>query len=135
MLAAPELIVRASEIISPTLVEKPQLREVFESLIRDDSGASQMPDGLSEEGAAAWSYLKEAGEKLSGQEVLTLFDQAAQILQARSQYREMTTIADPGEKQRKRAELRALFPAADEWYKYYKAAARYARDANPSRGS
>ncbi len=135
MLAAPELIVRAREIVSPTLVEKPQLREVFESLIRSDSGASQMPDGLSEEGAAAWSYLKEAGEKLSGQEVLTLFDQAAQILQARSQYREMTTITDPGEKQRKRAELRALFPAADEWYKYYKAAARYTRDAKPSRGS
>ncbi len=135
MLAAPELIVRAREVVSPTLVEKPQLREIFESLIRSDSGASQMPDGLSEEGAAAWSYLKEAGDKLSGQEVPTLFDQAAQILQARSQYREMTTITDPGEKQRKRAELRALFPAADEWYKYYKAAARYTRDANPSRGS
>ncbi len=135
MLASPELIMRAREEISPTLIEKPQLREVFESLIPSDGAASQMPEGLSEHGAAAWSYLKEAGEKLSGQEVVTLYDQAAQILQARSQYREMTTITDPGEKQKKRAELRALFPAADDWYKYHKAAARDTWGANRSRGS
>jgi DNA primase len=135
MFAAPELITRAREDVSPTLVEKPQLREVFECLLRSDSAASQMPDGLSEHGAAAWSYLKEAAEKLSGQEVVTVYDRAAQILQARSQYRAMTTIMDPGEKQRKRAELRALFPAADDWYEYHKAAARGARPVNPSRGA
>ncbi|MDF3052988.1 MAG: primase [Geminicoccaceae bacterium] len=135
MLAAPELITRARGDVSPTLVEKPQLREVFECLLRSDSAASQMPDGLSEHGAAAWSYLKEAAEKLSGQEVVTVYDRAAQILQARSQYRAMTTIMDPGEKQRKRAELRALFPAADDWYEYHKAAARGARPVNPSRGA
>jgi len=135
MLAAPELIVRAKADISPMMVEQPQLREVFNSLIQSDSAASQMPSGLSEHGSDAWSYLKEAGERLSGQEVVTLYDQAAQILQARSHYREMTTIADPGEKQRKRAELRALFPAADDWYKYHKAAARDTRGANRSRGS
>ena len=92
-------------------------------------------EGLSANGAAAWSYLKEAAEELSAEEVVTLFDRAAQILRARSQYLEMTTLTDPGEKQRKRAELRALFPAADEWYEYKKAASRGARPGNHPRGA
>jgi DNA primase len=135
MLAAPELIVRAREEIVPTLLEKPQLREIFEALIRGDSTGSQLPEQLSEHAAAAWSYLKEAAVELGSQEVATLFDKAAQILQARSQYREMTVLTDPGEKQRRRAQLRALFPAADEWYEYQKAALKSARAANRSRGA
>jgi hypothetical protein len=47
----------------------------------------------------------------------------------------MATLTDPGEKQRKRADLRALFPAADEWYEYKKAASRGAGTANRSRGA
>ena len=65
----------------------------------------------------------------------TLYDHAAQILQARSQYREMNALTDPGEKQRKRADLRALFPAADDWYEYQKAASRGARGCQSSRGA
>jgi DNA primase len=135
MLAGPELIVRAKEDISPGLLEKPQLREIFEALVQSDAAPGQMPERLSESAAAAWSYLKEAAEELSSQEVATLYDKAAQILRARSQYREMATLTDPGEKQRKRADLRALFPAADEWYEYKKAASRGAGTANRSRGA
>jgi DNA primase len=135
MLAAPELIVRAREDIQPGLIEKPQLREIFEALVQRDTGPGQLPEGLSESAAAAWSYLKEAAEELNTQEVATLYDKAAQILRARSQYREMALLTDPGEKQRKRADLRALFPAADEWYEYKKAASRGARTANRSRGA
>jgi DNA primase len=135
MLAAPELIVRAREDIQPGLIEKLQLREIFEALVQRDTGPGQLPEGLSESAAAAWSYLKEAAEELNTQEVATLYDKAAQILRARSQYREMALLTDPGEKQRKRADLRALFPAADEWYEYKKAASRGARTANRSRGA
>jgi len=90
---------------------------------------------LSESAAAVWSYLKEASEELSQQEVATLYDRAAQILRARAQYRAMDGLTDPGEKQRIRADLRARFPAADRWYEYQKAASRGAHAVNRSRGA
>ena len=135
MFAAPELISRAREDLSPVLLEKPRLREIFELLIGDDASAGQLPAAISESAAAAWSYLKEASEELSTQEVSTLYDRAAQILRARAQYREMDGLTDPGEKKRIRAELRARFPAADAWYEYQKAASRGARAANRPRGA
>jgi DNA primase len=127
MLAAPELITRAREDISPALLEKSRLREIFEVLIQGDGQTGQLPENLSEGSAAAWSYLREAAEELSSQEVATLYDRAAQILQARAQYRVMDGLTDPGEKKRIRADLRARYPAADAWYEYQKAAARGAR--------
>ncbi len=74
-------------------------------------------------------------ETLGTQEVAALYDQAAQILRARSQYRDMDAMTDPGEKQRQRATLRARYPAADDWYAYQKAASRATRAANRSRGA
>lgn len=130
MLAAPELIGRARQDVAPALLEKPRLREIFESLLQTDGSAGQLPEGLSEDSAAAWSYLKAAAEELSSQEVASLYDRAAQILRARARYREMDALTDPGEKQRQRAALRTQFPAADEWYAYQKAASRAVRGVN-----
>ena len=135
MLAAPELIPRAREDVSPALLEKSRLREIFEVLLQQDTPSGQLPEALSERAAAAWSYLKEAAEELSTQEVATLYDRAAQILRARVQYREMDALTEPGEKKRMRADLRARFPAADEWYAYQKAATASARAAHRSRGA
>lgn len=134
MLAAPELIARAREDVAPALLEKPRLREIFEALLLSDGATSQLPETLSENAAAAWSYLKEAAEDLSTQEVATLYDKAAQILRARSQYREMDALTEPGEKKRMRADLRGRFPAADAWYEYQKAARRETRSAKRPRG-
>jgi DNA primase len=135
LLAAPELVPRAREEVSPTLLEKPRLREIFEVLLQSDGASRQLPETLSEDAGAAWSYLKEAAEKLGSQEVAALYDQAAQILRARSQYRDMDALTDPGEKQRQRATLRAQYPAADDWYAYQKAASRATRAANRSPGA
>jgi DNA primase len=135
MLAAPELIPRAREDVAPSQLENPRLREIFEALLQDDISAGQLPEGLSENAAATWSFLKEAAEELSSQEVSTLYDSAAQILRARAQYRDMDALTDPGEKQRQRAALRAQYPAADDWYAYQKAASRATRTANRSRGA
>jgi hypothetical protein len=82
-----------------------------------------------------WSYLKEAADELSKQEVAALYDEAAQILRARTRYREMDAMTEPGEKKRLRAELRAQFPAADRWYAWRKAAMPTGRIANRSRGA
>ena len=135
MLAAPEMIARAREDVAPALLEKPRLREIFEALLQCDGATGQLPEALSENAAVAWSHLKEAADDLSSQEVATLYDKAAQILRARSQYREMDALTDPGEKQQKRATLRAAFPAADLWYEYQKAARRETRTAKRPRGA
>ena len=135
MLAAPELIQGARQDIPASLLEKPRLREVFEALIRSDGVTEQLPEGLSEDAEAVWSYLKEAADELSKQEVAALYDEAAQILRARTRYREMDALTEPGEKKRLRAELRAQFPAADRWYAWRKAATATGRVANRSRGA
>jgi DNA primase len=135
LLAAPEWIAKAREELAPSLFESPRLREVFEALLRRDAPSDQIPDGLSEEAARAWSYLKEAAQEPNRRDVATLYDRSAQILRARPQYREMHFLADPGDKQRRRSELRARFPAADAWYEYQKAARREAKRAHGSRGA
>ena len=135
MLAAPELIQGARQDLPASLLEKPRLREVFEALIRSDGVTGQLPEGLSEDAGAVWSYLKEAADELSKQEVAALYDEAAQILRARTRYREMDALTEPGEKKRLRAELRAQFPAADRWYAWRKAATATGRIANRSRGA
>jgi DNA primase len=135
MLAAPELIPGARQDIPASLLEKPRLREVFEALIRSDGVTGQLPEGLSEDAGAVWSYLKEAADELGKQEVAALYDEAAQILRARTRYREMDALTEPGEKKRLRAELRAQFPAADRWYAWRKAAMPTGRIANRSRGA
>jgi DNA primase len=135
MLAAPELIARAREDVAPELLEKPRLREIYEALLLSDGATGQLPESLSEDAGSAWSYLKEAADDLSSQEVATLYDKAAQILRARSRYREMDALTEPGEKQRMRADLRGRFPAADAWYEYQKAARRETRTAHRRRGA
>jgi DNA primase len=134
MLAAPELIARARDDVPPALLEKPRLREIFEALLQNEGATGQLPEGLSDESGAAWSYLKEAADDISNEEVATLYDRAAQILRARAQYREMDALTEPGEKQRMRADLRGRFPAADAWYEYQKAARRELRYAKRPRG-
>jgi DNA primase len=135
LIAAPEWIARAREEIPSSLLEMPRLRELYEALIRSDAESGQMPEGLSAEAAAAWSYLKEAVQELSSGDAATSYDKAAQILRGRPLYREMHVLADPGEKQQRRSELRARFPAADAWYEYQKAARREARRIQRTRGS
>jgi hypothetical protein len=135
LIAGPEWIAKAREEVASSLLEVPVLRELFEALVGRDSPSDQMPEGLSEQAAAAWSYLKEAVLDQSSHDVATTYDRAAQILRARPLYRQMHATVDPGEKQHQRAELRARFPAADAWYEYQKAARREARRTQRSRGS
>jgi DNA primase len=134
LLAAPEWIAKAREEIPPALLESPPLREVFEAMLRSECLSDQLPEELSEAAAGAWSHLKEAAQEPTRQDTATVYDRAAQILRARPHYREMHALSDPGEKQRRRAELRAQFPAADAWYEYHKAARREARKTRHSRG-
>jgi DNA primase len=133
MLAAPEWIEKARTDVAPALLEVPRLRELFEALLLTTSSSDQMPEGLAESAAAAWSLLKEAAQEISRHEVGTIYDRAAQILRARPLYREMHALADPGAKQRKRAELRTQYPAADAWYDFQKAARKEARNASRGR--
>jgi DNA primase len=125
LIAAPEWIDKARQEIAPALLETPRLREIYEALLRREAPSDQMPEGLSPDAAAAWSYLKEVLQQRSSGD--TDYDKAAQILRGRPLYREMHALADPGAKQRRRSELRAQFPAADAWYEYQKAARREAR--------
>jgi hypothetical protein len=106
---------------------------VYEAVLRTDPDAEQMPQGLSDSAAATWSALKEAAHEISRHELASIYDRAAQILRARPLYREMHALADPGSKQRRRAELRTQYPAADAWYEYQKAARREARNASRGR--
>jgi DNA primase len=136
LIAGPEWIEHAREQIAPSLFGSSRLREIFEALIRADENATEpLPNGLSDAAAAVWSRLKEGALDLTQQEVSQIYDGAAQILRARPRYREMDVLTDPGEKQRRRAELRAEFPAADAWYAYQKAALREMRRARGNRGS
>lgn len=134
LIAGPEWIEHARSEISPTLFGSARIREVFEALLHGNE-SSQMPAGLSDGAAAAWSRLKEAAQALTQQEVSKIYDSAAQILQARPHYREMDKLTDPGAKRRRRAELRAEFPAADAWYEYQKAAMKELRRARGPRGA
>jgi DNA primase len=133
LIAAPDWIAKAREEIAPTLLEIPRLRELYEALLSREAPSDQMPDGLSPDAAASWSYLKEAVQQRSSAD--TDYDKAAQILRGRPLYREMHALADPGEKQRRRSELRTQFPAADAWYEYQKAARKEARRTQRSRGN
>jgi DNA primase len=135
LIAGPEWIEHARSEIAPALFGSPRIREVFEALLRGDGSSSQMPAGLSDAAAAAWSRLKEAAQALTHQEVSKIYDSAAQILRARPHYREMDKLTDPGAKRHRRAELRAEFPAADAWYEYQKAAMKELRRARGPRGA
>jgi DNA primase len=131
MLSASEWLDRARAEIDPALFESPRLREVFEALLRPETIEGQIPPGLSEDAQLSWSRLQESAQDGSQR---NLYDNAAQILLARRQYREMDALVDPGEKQKRRAALRVKFPAADAWYEYQKAALKEARAARRSRG-
>jgi DNA primase len=136
MLWSPEWIERARAEIDPALFRGARYRELFEGLLRsEENDLGQMPPGLSEEATLAWSRLKEAAQTLNRQEVAKIYDGATQILLGRPLYRAMDALTDPGEKGRRRAELRARYPAADAWYVYQKAALKEMRmRARGSRG-
>jgi DNA primase len=133
MLVGSEWIERARTDIAPSMFEAPRLREIFEALLANGE-PGQLPAGLSNEAAAAWSRLKEASQELTRLEVGKSYDSAAQILRARVRYREMDALTDPGEKRLRRAQLRAEFPAADAWYEYQKAVWREGRKLKRSGG-
>jgi hypothetical protein len=134
LIAGPEWIEHARAEISPALFGSSRIREVFEALLRTENGSSeQLPAGLTDAAAAVWSRLKEAAQGLTQEEVSRIYDSAGQILRARPLYREMDQLTDPGEKRRRREELRAEFPAADAWYVYQKAATGELRKARGSR--
>jgi DNA primase len=136
LIAGPEWIEHARREIPPSLLASSKFREVFEALLRDENEPSgQLPAGLSDEAAVVWSRLKEVSEGWSQQELGKIYDSASQILRARPHYREMDGLADPGEKRRRRSELRAEFPAADAWYDYQKAALREVRRVRGPRGA
>jgi DNA primase len=136
LIAGPEWIEHARQEIAPSLFASSKLREVFEALLRDEDELSgQLPAGLSDEAAAVWSRLREVSQEWSQGELGKIYDSASQILRARPQYREMDGLTDPGEKRRRRAELRAEFPAADAWYDYQKAAQREVRRVRGPRGA
>ena len=136
LIAGPEWIEHAREEILPLLLGSPRMRELFEALLREgERSPGQMPAGLSDEAAAAWSRLKEGAQGLNQAEIGRIYEGAAQILRARPRYRELDLLTDPGEKRRQRATLRAEFPAADAWYEYQKAAMKELRGARGSRGA
>jgi DNA primase len=136
LIAGPEWLEHARQEIPPSLFGSARLREVFEAMLRDEDELSgQLPAGLSDEAAAVWSKLKEVSQAWSQQELGRIYDSASQILRARPSYREMDSLTDPGEKRRRRAELRAEFPAADAWYDYQKAALREVRRIRGPRGA
>jgi DNA primase len=132
MLSSPEWVDRARREIDPVFFESARLREIFEALLRPENPEGQMPPGLSDDAQLTWSRLVESTQDGNQRD---LYDNAAQILLARDQYREMDALTDPGEKQTRRAALRARFPAADAWYEYQKAASRATRAAQRSRGA
>ena len=136
LIAGPEWIEHARQEIAPALFASSRLREVFEAMLREENEFSgQLPTGLSEDAAATWSRLKEISQGWSQDELGKIYDSASQILRARPHYREMESLTDPGEKRRRRAELRAEFPAADAWYDYQKAALREVRRVRGPRGA
>ena len=136
LIAGPEWIEHARQEIEPSLFGSSKLREVFEAMIRSDSEFSgQLPPGLSDDAAAVWSRLKEISQGWSQEGLGKIYDSASQILRARPHYRQMDSLTDPGEKRRRRAELRAEFPAADAWYDYQKAALREVRRVQGPRGA
>ena len=136
LIAGPEWTEHARREIRPSLFASSKLREVFEAVIREEEEFSgQLPAGLSDEAAATWSRLREVSQGWSQQELGKIYDSASQILRARPHYREMDGLTDPGEKRRRRAELRAEFPAADAWYDYQKAALREVRRVRGPRGA
>ena len=136
LIAGPEWIEHAQQEIPSSLFGSPRLREVFEALLHSgESSPGQLPPGLSEEAAAAWSRLKEGAQGLSQAEVGRIYDGAAQILRARPRYRELDALTDPGDKRRRREALRVEFPAADAWYEYQKAALKELRRARGPQGA
>jgi hypothetical protein len=122
LIAGPEWVAKARDEVAPSLLEVVVLRELYEALLRSDAPSDQMPEGLTPQAAQIWSVLKEAALDRGSREIGTVYDRASQILRARPLYREMHVMSDPGEKRRRRAELRELYPAADAWYEYQKAA-------------
>jgi DNA primase len=126
MMTHPELCADVGREVAPELFERPALREVYQALLRDPSAISQLPAELSESAALAWSRLKESAPQVVGEKAPETYTRVVQILRARPEYRAIGSLTDPGERQRRRAELRERYPEADRSYPYW-------RQASPSR--
>ena len=118
LFTAPDLIERAATEVPVERVERAELREIYTELLRNRNAASQLPMTLSESAQALWSFLKESAPGVVGERPTESYDRAAQILIARPEYRKMMTLSDAGERRRRRAELRTLYPEADQWYEW-----------------
>ena len=118
LFVAPDLIDRAGAEVPVEHVEREELREIYTELLRNRNAATQLPMGLSESAQALWSSLKESAPGVVGERPTESYDRAAQILIARPEYRKMMALSDAGERKRRRAELRTLYPEADRWYEW-----------------
>ena len=118
LLVAPDLIGRAAGELPADRVERAEIREIYEELLRNRDAASQLPMTLSEPAQSLWSSLKESAPGVVGERPIESYDRAAQILIARPEYRKMMTLSDAGERRGRRAELRNLYPEADRWYEW-----------------
>ncbi len=118
LFVAPDLIARAADEVPAERVERAELREIYTELLRNRNAASQLPMTLSDPARALWSTLKEVASDVVGERPSESYDRAAQILIARPEYRSMMTLSDAGERKRRRAELRTLYPEADRWYEW-----------------
>jgi DNA primase len=118
LFVAPDLIARAADEVPADRVERAELREIYTELLRNRSAASQLPMTLSDPARAIWSSLKESAPGAIGERPSESYDEAAQILIARPEYRKLILVTDAGERQRRRAELRSLYPKADDWYQW-----------------
>jgi DNA primase len=118
LLVAPDLIGRAAGELPADRVERAEIREIYEELLRNRDAASQLPMTLSEPAQSLWSFLKESAPGVVGERPIESYDRAAQILIARPEYRKMMALSDAGERRGRRAELRNLYPEADRWYEW-----------------
>jgi DNA primase len=126
MMTHPELCEKVEQEAPPALFERPALREVYQALLSDPAAATQLPLGLSDMAQRVWSKLKESAQEVVGEKAAETYARAVQILHARPEYRAIASLTDPGERQRRRAELRERYPEADRSYPYW-------RQATPSR--
>ncbi|MBA3344955.1 MAG: DNA primase [Gemmatimonadales bacterium] len=123
VLASDEWREKARHEVAPALIEDLQLRELYEAILKAEH-PSQLPDGLSDVAQSMWTRLKEDLDRLPSPDMGSTYDQAAQILCAKPAYLKIDGLTDPGERGRVRADLRARFPQADQWYVYWKAGKR-----------
>ncbi len=103
MIASPEWRAIGRSELKPELFELAAFRELYvalASLPASDPG-TQLPEGLSPDAAAAWSELRRSALELNPDSIADEYARAQQTVVARPEYREIATIKDGAEKQRR----------------------------------